>query len=159
MARKTKTAPNEAAAPAIENASTESAATASDPAAVAGADKDTAADDATAATDGTEVDQANPRPSAEGEGDVQPGGAGASSQRADVPAPASSAESASQGEADEARALVPEGHVAIVFQRDHVIDDGLQGTPRETRFEKGARHVMSRASARHFTSRGIAAEI
>jgi hypothetical protein len=55
--------------------------------------------------------------------------------------------------------LVPEGHVAIVFQRDHVIDDGLQGTPRETRFEKGARHVMSRASARHFTSRGIAVEI
>lgn len=159
MARKTKTTPDETVADAIEEVATDGTAADIDPAAAADADKGTATDDATAATDGTEVDRANPRPSAEGEGDAQPGEADVSSHRLDAAAPASSTESASQGNADEARALVPEDHVAIVFLRNHVIDDGLQGTLRETRFEEGARHVMSLASARHFTSRGIAVDL
>ena len=159
MARKTKTTPDEAAADAIEDAATDETAADTGPAAAAGSDEGTATDDATAATDGTEVDLANPRPPAEGEGGAQPGEADASSQRPDAAAPAPSTGDPAQGDPDQAHALVPDGHVAIVFQRDHVIDDGLQGTPRETRYEKGARHAMSRASARHFTSRGIAVEI
>ncbi|MGR3593036.1 MAG: hypothetical protein ACU0B9_06975 [Limimaricola soesokkakensis] len=187
MARKTKTTPDGSAADAIEDvataapaadtdlaaaagagedaatndaaAATEGTAAESDPAPATGADADTATDDATAGTDGTEVDRAKPRPSAEEENEARPGEADASSQLPDAAASAPSTEDPAQGDADQSHVLVPDGHVAIVFQRDHVIDDGLQGTPRETRFEKGARHVMSLASARHFTSRGIAVEI
>lgn len=125
----------------------------------ASGDAETAtADDTTAATDGTEVDRANPRPSEE-ESDAGSGETDASDQQADGEGPAPDAEGVEHGEGGETPAFVPEGHVAILFQRDHVIDDGLQGTLRETRFKKGARHVMSLASARHFTSRGIAVEI
>ncbi|WPY93164.1 hypothetical protein T8T21_08485 [Limimaricola variabilis] len=181
MARKTKTTPDDTTPTAIEDVATAAPVTEFDPALAAGADENTPADDtlaadsdpadatgadadaapddATAATDGTEVDRANPRPSAEDEGDARYGEADASGQRPDAAASVPSTEDPAQGDADQSHALVPDGHIAIVFQRDHVIDDGLQGTPRETRFEKGARHVMSLASARHFTSRGIAVEI
>lgn len=181
MARKTKTTPDEATTDALEDVTTaapvtesepalvasadedapsdDTPAADSDPAAATGADADTATDDATAATDGTEVDRANPRLSAGEENDAQLGVADASSQLPDADASALRIDDHAQGDADQSHALVPDGHVAIVFQRDHVIDDGLQGTPRETRFEKGTRHVMSLASARHFTSRGIAIEI
>lgn len=97
-------------------------------------------ENAAAAADGTEIDRANPRPS-------------------------TAADDKPNDDDDPVRdmsrqlgALMPDGKVEVVFQRSHVVDDGLQGTPRETSFAEGSRHVMSVASARHFTSRGIAVE-
>jgi hypothetical protein len=76
---------------------------------------------------------------------------------AEVPEPASPVRKRAARK-EPAAAVAPDA-VMVEFLRAHTVQDERRGTPDEESYAAGDLRILSRGSANHFISRGIAVEV